>query len=509
MNIRSLVVAAYLGATAALSGATLDDKIKSFEDAVKFAPEVKSDSTPGVWPRGRDLTIEDLELAVQRGGEANIEGVVSQLMATHPSDNVRDAGEAVLHELEAKRKERASEYEDNANSALAETPDALAQAKTAADLDGILKEFQALQNPQGTSSDPGVSPEIANKISTTFQYITQWQDYLAASSSGNWQEAQNALRVILNNRQIDAPIFFPRSQILARYEATFGNGAAVPNAKLGYTTTDPDPILAKIRKPEDVEKTMPDLEQVGPLPGYDPYDWSELIALAKARDNALAGLAFEVDLKKAMTWPDWGDQLSRITAMQLLFLLPYYFDTQTSDPPKKNEATTAYLDRLSATASAKGNLALLQRVVAVQVALGTAGQEGSAIGTQQFLAGLSQDAAGQYDPAVVSYENALKTPDRFLPVKIVGERLSAIKAANPDDFDKGMTTFLTPPLAASYGRPGMPPWMSPGMPPGVPGQLGNRFNQISVLPIPMTISVPSQGTPPPSSNTASPTPDTK
>ena len=373
-------------------------------------------------------------------------------------------------------------------AALAKVSNAVTHAKKASDLDEVLKELQTLQNPQQESIEYEGSSELANKINTTFQFVTQWQDYLSAKNSGNLQEAQNSLRTILNNRQIDAPSFFPRSEILARLVDPNGDTSTVAQSQSGPLVTDPDTILDKVKTADDLVNVLPKLDRVQNPPGGQPWDWSGLRTLAKARADTLAGLTISLDLNSAMNEPVWGENISRIISMDLLDILPRYFDTQVSEPPKTNETVSAYLDRISSTASADGNLALLQRVIAVKVALGTASQNIASNGTRQFLAGLTQDAAGQYAPAVVSYENSLKDPDDFLPTKIVGERLAAIKAAHPDEFGKGLTTFMTPTPIDPFARPGMAPWMQRG-PFG--GPLGN---QISVLPIPMTISISSPAT---------------
>ena len=494
MKIRCIAGAVYFCAAGLLSATSLDDKIKAFEEALQKTAEVKLDGSPGIWPRNRDVTVADLNMVIQRGNnDGEISAIVSRLMATHPSDTVQKAGGAIIEELQVERADRAKVFASRAEATLSEAADAITHAKTAGDLDGIVKSLKALQNPEGgVPQDAG--QDVANRIASTYQFATQWQNYLAAAANANWPEAQNSLRSIVENPRIDAPEFFPRSEILARYEAAFHGGAPI-NATATPTaaTSDPDPILHKIQKPEDLEICLPQLEQTSTVPGYQPWDWSEFIALARARDNALAGLPFTIDFQKAVNGPEYGDDWSRITAMELLYLLPYYFDTEVSAPPKEGESLAAYLDRIVAQANGDGNLALVQRVTAVQASLtGSANETNPTVsGTSQFLAGLSHDAAGQYDLAVNSYEHALQEADSSLQIKVVGDRLAAIKKDHPDDFEKGWATFVTPPPpnTDSYGRSyGSPNMQNPAF--------GNRPWIVSVLPIPGTISIPAKTTPP-------------
>ncbi len=380
-------------------------------------------------------------------------------------------------------------FESKANAALAEAPAAVNHARKASDLDGILDVLKALQSTHGGA------PDVTPKLSSTVLFITQWQDYLSAAGAKNWPEAQSALRMILNNRQIETPSFFPRSEILARYEVALHDGAEPPIGSSEPVGTDPEPIFKKIQKVDDISDALMLLDELGAPPGGQPWDWSELVTLEKARADLVSGITVTVDLQKAMTMPDWGDTLSRIIAMELLAILPHYLGTAITSPPQDKETLTAYLERIADMADASGNLAMLQRVVAVQVALGTARDGGPSSGTQQFLAGLSLDAAGQYAPAVISYENALKNPDRFLPVKIVGARLAAIKAAHPDDFATGLNNFLTPPIDPR-SLPGIQ-GIQLGMRPNLPwqNQVPTYMPAATVLPIPMTIAVPAQATP--------------
>ena len=498
MKLFCIAGVGWLCGLAGVSGAGLDDQIKAFEAAVKGAPVAKTGTTSPLYPMGRGLTVEDFDQAAQRDStnELNIEQLAQQLMAVHPSDAVQRAGEDLIGQLESRRKTRAAAYASEANAVLVKAADAVKQAKKPAELDEILRDLRALQNPQGEVdySDAGASG-LANKISTTFQFVTQWQDYLSAAGSGNRERAQNSLRAILENRQIDAPSFFPRSEILARLVLAEGGNPADSNLPdSAAAATDPDSILEKITKPDDLEPALPQLARVGAAPGMGPWDWSGLQSLAKARDDAIAGLAVDLNVNQVMNGPVWGDNVSRIEAMELLAILPYYLGTEASDPPKGTETVTAYLDRLAATASAGGNLPLLQRALAMKVALGTTrdSTNGPAPGTQQFLSGLSLDAAGQYELAVIAYEHALTGPDFFLPVKIVSDRLAAIKAAHPDDFQKGLTTFLTPPEPVSpYGNPMLPPWARPN--PYNPYAPYNR--PVTPLPLPMTITIPAMPAP--------------
>ena len=62
--------------------------------------------------------------------------------------------------------------------------------------------------------------------------------------------------------------------------------------------------------------------------------------------------------------------------MELTAILPFYFGTRQSNPPRHGETLATYLDRLMAEADRTGDLALLQRVLSVKVALFRQGHPG-------------------------------------------------------------------------------------------------------------------------------------
>jgi len=59
-----------------------------------------------------------------------------------------------------------------------------------------------------------------------------------------------------------------------------------------------------------------------------------------------------------------------------------------------------------------------------------------------FLAAWNQETAGQYAPAVISYQLALRVPSDSVPVKIIAEHLAAIQRDHPKEYEEGMQLYL-------------------------------------------------------------------
>jgi hypothetical protein len=100
-----------------------------------------------------------------------------------------------------------------------------------------------------------------------------------------------------------------------------------------------------------------------------------------------------------------------------------------------------------------------------------------------LLAGLNQEAAGQYVMAVASYEGALRSTSPFVPVKFIGAHLAAIQKDHPPDYAEGLEQPAVPMYGNPYARPIMP---------GYP--LYRTFPQSTVINLPGVSSPPATPT---------------
>jgi hypothetical protein len=467
-----------LAGTLAAAASPLDDKELAFEQALKAAPASPTAAT------GRPFPVDPSTLAtvLHQQNPAMIENVVRQLMATHSSAAVQSAGNDLLSALEEEQTDKAKDYTGKAIALLAEAKDTIVGAKKPSDLDGLLADLPPLtaESNQGGYSDPDTMA-LAQKVGLVQQFVETWQDYLSASTTGRSDVAYQALERILGNPQFTALGFFPRSEILLRRDGP--PPAPTPAASDGKSQADQiNDLLSKAKTLDDVFAAI---NQIQTMPN-GAAQVTDLSTLQKQRVDVVAGLPVTLDLKAAVSGQTYGDDVSRIEGMELLVILPYYLETNASNPPKPGETVDEYLDRVATAADAAENLALLQRTLAVKIGLEQAQNPNVARWPAQFLGGLSQEAAGQYEEAVVSYETSLKGDVSADNAPFVGHRLAAIKAAHPDDFDKGLAEFSTPLPTAQPGYPGNP--LAQQM--AYQRAMMFRSQGASALPIPMTISIP-------------------
>lgn len=502
-NLWIIVFVVALGFTARAT--PLDDKIKSFADALKTTDAAKSAVDPMMAARMPAMAMEFRSSALAQGNEANLEAMVKQMMVANPSEAVQKAGKALLAELETQKKARADALKAKVNEILARVPEILIKAKKTQELDGILGNLQKAQVPQGGMY--GYDPEsqaVTGQVTSAYQFVAQWQDYLSARNSGNIQEAQNALRNLLNSRPQGETMLVPRSEILARtVELATQLKNASPSASpstspAALSAVDIAPILNGIKTLDDMEPALKALRIASNNQNSDVAQLAQLTGLYAAAKNGLLVTLELTAPNYTNINPDPG--FERIKSMLLIYLLPRFIGSDALTP-NSNETVSDYLKRSIEAAQAKQDLTLLQRIVVAETR--SAKVTNVPQGTHSFLAGLNQDMAGQYAQAVTSYQNALDQPDDFLPLKVVADRLAAIKKDHPAEFDEGMKRILNPP-APVYANPYM---MRPGYGYPMPGYPNPApVATPSPAAAPATNAAPAPAPPPVSTNAAPATP---
>ena len=454
----------------------LDDKIKSFANALKTSLAAKNSVAPMMAGRIPALA-EGLENSEETpGGEASLDAIVRQLMITDSSPTVQAAGKALLDELAAQKKARLEEQTTRISSVLGRVPAILLKAEKPSELDDILGDLQKVEMPQngpyGYDTDTQV---LAARVTSAYQFVAQWQDFLSDRDSGNFQGAQAALQSLSNFRAAGDSTFVPRSEILARAAALQGKIAPVDRNFAGSAAApvtpeiDEDAILKGVKTLDDMEPALKALQAAKGSQAYAAgYTASHLSKMVEIYAGVKNGLPATFDFSSVnYTGGQPAPGLARIKSMLILYLFPRYLGP-AAPVPNPGEAVSDYLQRTIDAAEAKEDWLLLQRTIMAETRINET--QVNASGTQNFLAGLNQEMAGQLPLAVTSYENALRQPDDYLPAKVVGDRLAAIKKDHPADFDAGVKAFQNPP-APVYMNPYM---MRGGYPPGftMPGMPG-------------------------------------
>jgi hypothetical protein len=128
----------------------------------------------------------------------------------------------------------------------------------------------------------------------------------------------------------------------------------------------------------------------------------------------------------------------KIELMRIVF--PIYLGV--SEKPKTSESIQAYLDRMLAAASSRLDAVAMGKVLELKYRLeGRTAQFPVVI--QTLIAAGNQEEAGQFTPAVISYQFALQAGGEIVPAKEIGARLAAIESAHPEEYAAAMKQFMS------------------------------------------------------------------
>jgi hypothetical protein len=481
-------VVCILFATSSLAQNSDKDLQKLAADAEQElnAKKQAKDPAPASQPDTGRMALSQFRGAIARGNSAEIEMALMGLSAYLDSDQLRMQCDELAAKFHAEREAQEKKTVEEINTALKQAGDAVRAAKKPADLDAVLHDLGQLRERRNGQQSSAVIESALNKVEPTLQFVMDWQDYLADTSAGKNQAAREALQKLSNGYR-NQPDLIPRSEILARLEFIIKppirqNDEETPNGetqsdnltvekplRLEKSTRD---IVFNIKKLDELDAVVKALENLKPKREFKNYMDSintlleTLTPLNRAYKELKSGLATKIELPSSkLDKTAIQNEIVPLRAELITLALPRYLGLPQQSKAKPGEGPYDFLNRISAEAGAHNDYLLVARAHETQRLLreGTNPNPNEKSQAELFVAAHNQEVAGQYALAVDSYEKALACGTEIVPPKIIGERLAAIKAAHPQEFQQGFDLYLSPP-ATRYPPGYYPPGLRPGMP---------------------------------------------
>jgi len=462
---------------------------------IQQAPKAKDDeqSEPYARPRARQMMLAQVRAALGRGESGQLEEGLAQVSAYFTSDEVAKEADNLRTIVRQERETREKAILQEIDSALRHAADVVRDAKEPAQIDPVLVQLAKLRERREERWSESVRMAV-NKVQPTIQFVTYWQNYLAAVKAGDISRQRDSLQNLSSSSEV-APII-PRSEILARMQKLPG-----PNdsQREPITAEQIENVIAKAKTLADIDPVLQELRalQAGARSSSNPQSETlnaaiyQLTSLRKTYREFEAGLPTALEMPQQEAAPP---SLIPLKVQMMRLVLPRYLNLPPELKPTPGEAVQAFLERIIATAKERGDAGLILRAREAQRMLvrGTSVPNDSA-GISAFTAGQNQEMAGQYLLAVLSYQNALKSGSESVPAKLIGERLNAMKEAHPKEYGEAMEQFLAPPRDYPTG-----PYPSGSFPPGYrPGRPDNGKSEMPALPIPGGSPMPSSSPAPP------------
>ena len=408
--------------------------------------------------RGRgdmgEMLLQQLRAAVDSGEPQTLDSQLEQFSVYYKSDAVRAACVKLRDDLHRERQARDQAMIQQCRDAIDDAGKAVKSAATPADLDPALHALGALgQQPEYRASE---SVRAAfNRVQGARRFVTGWQDYLAARGHGDTQSATQALQNLSSSS--GDPDMLPRSEILARIEE-------LKTSKQRSLDDRAAEIVNRTKTLDDIAASVFALKALQNQGGNDYSSRNtiggfvtELQSLGGIYNNYQAGMPTTAEslLNRQIGSDDPAPALLNLREQLLRLVCARQLDVEDKFKPGAQESIQDYLKRVMADAQARCDVRLIVRVRGLQTRADAwthyspvQSYSPAEVNLQSLLAAQNQEEAGQYIPAVVSYQRALKTGGELVPAKSIGARLDAIKTAHPAEYEKGMEISLHEPAAA-------------------------------------------------------------
>jgi len=461
-----LLVIAIGPPTAWLSASPLDDKVAALREAMKteIADKESKSAASGVpvapgdallrYPGAVEVLLSNLNDA---SGSTNAQAELQQLLSQFSSDAVQKAGHDLLDEIRRERQAKVDTYTSSVDDVIKRVSDAVLKATKPSDLDQVLADLQRVQ--QGGRENPGMYQEMqraTQRALSAYQFVAIWQDYLSDSENGKIQQAQNELHGLAQNNYGESLI--PRSAILDRANQLAPSVTTSPGGAPLSSGETARKIVEGIQSLDDM---APALQRIS---AQDPNDNGGIIQTLRGfvteYNNTKAGLPLAFNFGSPVFQPEFNNP--KLYTKLWLFLLEHEFDAFKGTPPAEGESPLQFLECVFADAEQREDWHELQQAYLAHAYLqrnslfSTGLSPRDTTGFEFMLAGLNQETAGQYVASILSFEQALKFPDTYLPAKFIGNRLNNIQKNHPDDYAKALQLAGLAPTATAPTNSGVP-----------------------------------------------------
>jgi len=441
----------------------VDDNLKKFETALQknAAEQVKQEGekspapimTDVVAPRIKALIADNnLKAAIELLQNLN-NRTLSEANAMPLSEETKKSTSDLLAALVKAQEDREKAAATEVENVLKKATDAVKAANAPTDLDGILTQLNQIKNqpPENRRYDEPFQTN-RRKIDGAYRFVSAWQDYLTERAQRNQNQVRQTIRR-LSDMEV---LLLPRSEILAKGQETFPPDESVAKDQQRADEAA-DQLIAKAKSLDDVGRVIGELRALGDAQrmgnvgsgNFHPYI-EALEDIDKSYHDFQAGMPVNTNIfSNNRRIPPSVLPMRN----QLLFLvLPRYINAPADVKPKPGEGVAEFVNRVVQDSKATGNveLALRARKVLRKMEHTASISKNENLVLHTIQAAQNQEAAEQWEMAVVSYQSTLKIGSDIVPVKWIGGKLSEIKKAHPAEYQKGMEATIKLPAPAPF-----------------------------------------------------------
>ncbi len=403
------------------------DSLKRLETALKNVPAGNQPGLPMV-----PVLLPQLQSLIASQDYAQALNLMQQLASVPLSDDVRKAVTDLTSALNAEVAAREKAANERAEKLIEKAKATLKTAKTPADLDALLQEISALKLQPGGRYYSESNQNARTRLEGVYRFLTRWQDYLVAITSGNTENARNILRNLADSE----PLLIPRSELLALGQP--GKPGA-PQRPVEDTAAE---LIVGTRQLEDVRALIPKLHALRNEQRSSNTLQTMIVSLEQIDRyyrEYLEGMPPGIEVVNNGITSGYVSSLK----MQLLALIVPKAVGASGFNAKPGETPLDLLHRIAEESKTSGDLQTAFRANEAIRQLQRTGQWNSndQNAVSSFVIARNQETAGQWAEAVAAYRNTLKIGSDLVPAKLIGLRLEEIRKNHPEEYAKGVEQF--------------------------------------------------------------------
>lgn len=338
--------------------------------------------------------------------------------------------EPLRKELEKLKANRLENWSNDVNELVKDTQAACLDAKSSADLDGLLIRCSALQLRVRPNNNTVLSQRVSRKLAGASETLAAWADYLDFLEAGDSKRAGDALRRLVQGAS-GLPVL-SSEQIAERL-----GPIADDNSSIESHVAE---ILADVQTPDDLPEALQKLVT---------YLNSPLLGQNTTAQYEVQRLRSFIEAWRAARERNVSETIAQLNSSQLgsLDIRPLYssiakqirdrllreavsqwgeFEQQTG------ESDSAYLSRIVDELNSRHEYAKLRDALAFSARyLRTDESQGSRVMIDCFLGGQRLEEAGDFAAAVTNYRIVVASSAEFAPTEAAQEGLRRIKDHDP------------------------------------------------------------------------------
>jgi hypothetical protein len=353
---------------------------------------------------------------------------------------VKRAATKLLEEIRREETEVEDARIARAEALVERVKQAVRTAKEPSDLDSILMDLEERRRLDNSAQQSPKLQELGSLLVSARNFTASWQDYLSARESHDIAAA----REVLENLKSERAMFIPRSEILSLEANLPSEVSRVAKIVMEIKSLDDvRPAIIKLNQGTNSRGIGQTAEVINALLGIDKNYQQYKEGFPPTLRFTFQGRSYDP--------PEIETKFLQLQAEFYKLIAPSYVGAPKEMVAREDETVTAFLERLEEYGKQQENFGLrlkLSDLRRIMTGNDYVSQDNSGIAA--YNAGKNQEIAGQYELAVVSYQQALRSGSELVPVRAIGERLAALKAGYPEEFRAGIERFMDPP-PSRYG----------------------------------------------------------